>query len=319
MISLNFHCDLDGLYSAKSILSVYKCFNFLDLKSIEYGEDLSYLYNKYNKLIILDFGINFGKEKTILWVDHHIRSEVNEYGDISLIMESKSCVSLMKKFGLSKIEDQELDILDIIDSYTFDLEKTNIEDIIFPYDKNDKLFQYLKLNSVLIKNRKTNLAEDLVRQKTYNPEELIAFYEKKYTNCLKIKDLYKYKYLLYNKILKNKKEIINEFENVCVVDTRSFDRIDWFGYEKNLFYYILINYPVLIFTYLMKKYNIQIVANPFHKKFNNINIYKMLKNNFKNLNGHNNIINIYYENNDEFLDNMSKIIDIINLSLQNQS
>jgi hypothetical protein len=307
MLGLLFHNDLDGLISAKILINSNR-FNFDRFYPIDYGKDHSKIVNKCDEFVILDFGENIAGDKTVLWIDHHLRKSDEEF---AIIKEAPSCAQLLAEMEDITINKDILDIVNKIDSA--DYKNIDYADILFP-ELKDNFSKYFAINQMLMKNRKTNMALTLLMQDTYNPDILLEK-ANKVPDAITFDKYLKNKKVLMEKIIADKEDYIDIIENIPLLLTKKFDKDDWKGYDRNLFYFLMREYPYIIVVFEMgNNFNYQVSANPFNKNKKNT-VYELLEDSFDDLKGHENILNFQYSDKEKALIDLDKVIDNLSNSL----
>lgn len=311
---LIFHADLDGLYSAKLILnSDYK---IDEAYAVDYGRDYSDIVKNQKEFISVDFAENIAGEKTILFVDHHIRNENRSSGAKKEVIEkSESCVKLLitkRLVSQNLISEEDCKYINIVDSASFIESKVNPIDIIFP-DINSKLGKYILLNDLLRKNRKSNLQLYLLDQETMDINTLLYKTEKFSDSILKYEKYSQFKMQFYEKLEKNKEKFVKEFGEIPALFTKNFSQFDWKGYDKNIFNYLYKDKPFTMLVFEMNdKINVQIQKNPFCEEALKMkSLYESVKNIIKEPRGHENILMISFENIKDAINNLDNIISVI--------
>lgn len=305
------HGDLDGFYSA--VLLAREFHDEIDaVIPIEYGKDHSYLKDRYDKFIICDYAENIGGDKTILWVDHHIRQSNGAKNCI--IEDAPSCVRLIQKSGIVKdveLTEEIISNIDMVDSATFSFGNSFKEiDLLFPNPHEGELQKYIILNQLLSRNRKTKLFLELIMLNTLDINQLLDAVEKsnlpkvkKYDRCMTAKQD------LVERIMDRK--MIEDFSGVPVLFTKQFDKNDWPGYDKNIVAYLRQKSPYFAVVFdFSSGINIQVMANSFlrsKKEFKSP--ASILEEHFEELRGHEGILNFSFKNKEEAIESLDLIID----------
>jgi hypothetical protein len=311
------HNDLDGFYSGLLLLhsSKYQIDNVIP---VEYGNDYSYLKDRYSNFIIADYSNNIGSEKTILWIDHHVRQE--NCAKKTVIAESPSCVSLIMKENLAQenlISKKVIDYIDTVDSVNFKFDENfRQEDVIFP-EYDNELCKYIILNNLLSKNKKTNLVNELLLLNTLDINTFLHYIDNtKDHSVMKYNKYINTKKIFFDKLAKERKNFIKHFSGIPVLFTHNFTRNDWIGYDRNVFAYLMCHCPILIVSYNMNnKISYQVLNNFFYGK-TKVSLYDTLKNDFSDLKGHKNILNFTFDDNEKALKNLDLIIQKISETYQ---
>lgn len=307
---LLYHDDLDGLYSA-ILFKISEITEIAYALSIEYGKDYSYLSDKFDNFIILDFADNIMGAKTVLWVDHHLR-DGDEVNSFTVKGESPSCVSLMMENSIidSKLLSADVkEYIDIVDSADYDWSRYKKEDILLP-NINFELGKYIILNQLLRKNRKIALAENLYKTASLDVNEMLLNIEK--NNNPKITKYKKYinsKQSLIEKILKNKDKYIKRVSGIPILFTKKFEMTDWKGYDFNILSYLEVNSPYVVVVFdFGREVNVQIAKNIFCEKPSK-DVYSILKDMIPDPRGHKNILNLTFKGTESTILELSPMLN----------
>jgi hypothetical protein len=311
------HSDLDGFYSA--VLLARQFYDEVDsVMPVDYGKDYSYLKDRYDKFIICDFADNIGKEKTILWVDHHLRQ--TNGGKNQIIKPAPSCVRLLVESQV--IEDDELtesmiSNIDMVDSASFPFGQVfKPIDLVFPDPKDGEIQKYVTLNQLLNKNRKTDLFIELIMLNTLNVKVLLNAVDK--SKSRKIKKYEKYmeaKSNLIDKIIK--RQMVEYFDEIPVLFTKDFSKEDWIGFDKNIVAFLEKKAPYYIIVFDFKNgINIQLIVNPFVAAKRKVKSpASILEKDFDELRGHESILNFSFNDKEEAVKNLDLIINKMSVYL----
>lgn len=304
---LVFHNDLDGLYSAILLKAKHK---YDDFFPIDYGNHFQFSH-LCDELHLVDYAENVAPEKTTLWIDHHLREEVP---DFALIKESPSCTRLVYDEIGGEMPESYLQAIDIIDSanYSFNREFTR-EDVIFPEPKN-LLSKLLILNQLLMKNRRTNLAAKLLQLDTYDID--VFLYHIETYDVYQYRDYMHFKKRLIEKLIANHDTYIKIIDKVPILSTKKFSMIDWKGYDRNLFYYLVMKHPYNIVSFEMSgKYNFQICRNPFYKKKLDFTLVSLIGDDLEEIRGHEDILNLTFTDHTKALETLDVVIEKISSAI----
>jgi regulator of RNase E activity RraB len=312
---LVFHNDLDGLYSALLIARSDK-FDIDKVFPIDYGKDHSEIKEKCDQFIIVDYADNITEEKTLLWIDHHLKNkEEEELPECAIITESPSCLRLINQLGFEAedLTESVIDGVDIVDSAAYS--ETNISpvDVVFP-DVNTEIGQLLALNQMLMKNRKTNLIIELLLEDTFNPPALLYKAENSTGKKIHFQEYIDAKKELLDKFLNDEEgNYIQYFDNVPLLLTRHFAREDWKGYDRNVFYLLVKDYEFSITTFDFDgNFSFQIARNPFFNESRDKSLIDIIRDEVEDVRGHENILNFSYGSNKlEGLEKLDSIISLI--------
>lgn len=306
------HGDLDGFYSA--VLLAREFHDQIDaVIPVEYGKDHSYLKDRYDKFIICDYAENIGGDKTILWVDHHLRQLNGAKNQI--IEKAPSCVRLLQKSDV--IDDPELteaivSNIDMVDSASFPFgEVFEPLDLLFPNPYESELEKYIILNQLLSKNRKTGLFVELIMLNTLSIDQLIYSLNKSHSPKVKKYDMYmRAKQKLVEKIMKSN-TMIEDFDGVPVLFTKGLSKNDWVGFDKNIVAYLHQKSPYFIIVFdFAHGINIQVIINPFLRSKREIESpASILETLFDNLRGHEGILNFSFDDKEEAIKSLDLIIN----------
>jgi hypothetical protein len=315
-----FHGDLDGLYSG--LLFFLQNENQLtidEIRSVDYGQDHSTLKDQFDNFFVFDFAENPGGEKTVLWVDHHLRQGENG-ASCHVIGESPSCVRLLiDRNVVSKnlLAEEDVKCIDIVDSASYNWSNEfKHENLIFPSLTKGKLDRYIALNQLLRKNRKNGLAEKLFVTTSLKVDVLLYSIEKD-TNykTLKYKAFMDNKQKLLNKLSKGIDKYIKYFDEIPVLFTKEFTQEDWKGYDFNVFGYLVNKSPYLIVIYDFDNgINIQVARNAFCNTKSD-SVYSIIKEEVSDPRGHEGIMNVSFTNQNEAITKLDSIIKKLALHL----
>lgn len=311
-----FHGDLDGLYSGLLFYHTNK--NELDIhevRSIEYGQDHSTLYDQFDEFFIFDFADNPGQNKTTLWVDHHLRQGENG-AEFHLVEEAPSCVRLMIRKGLvddGLISDEDAKCIDIVDSAGYEWsDDFSQEDLIMPDPDKSRLNKFVVLNQLLRKNRKNGLCEKLFEHGALDVDRVLELVQHdrgpkttKYDLMMEVRQH------LLEKMIRDTDKYIKYFSDVPVLFTKEFSQKDWKGYDLNLLGYLANKSPYLIVVFDFRhEVNIQITRNVF---FNGEvkPVYPIIKSEVDDPRGHEGILNMTFPNTSAAIEKMDAIIGLL--------
>lgn len=310
------HSDLDGLYSALLFYHTVKDEIQIDeIRGIDYGQDHSTLYDQYDNFFVFDFAENPGEDKTVLWVDHHLRQEESS-AQMSVFEESPSCVRLMINKDLVRkdiLSEEDLNCVDAVDSATFNWESIKKEDILFPNINGSKLEKFLLLNQLLRKNRKRGLLEKLFVKEAVDIDRLLQFVEADNgPKTVKYKEYIDVKSKLIEKIITDEEnKYIKYFSGTPILFTKSFSFQDWKGYDLNILGYLANSskYMIVVFDFSSGT-NIQIARNMFYDG-PVPSLFNIIKEEVDDPRGHEGIINISFKTRDEAVDKIDKIVALL--------
>lgn len=311
---LIFHNDLDGLMSAMLIVES-GAFEIERVFPVDYGHDHSGIKDQCDQFVIVDYSDNITEEKTVLWLDHHLKDAGFELPDSAIIKEAPSCVRLLKDSGMmenSELSEEDVNCIDIVDSadYKFD-ESFTPEDVLFPNIHN-KLGQYIALNQLLMKNRKKNLSMILISEMSLDPKTMLYKANHAGANIINYDQYMTRKQKLMEKIIANTGEYIQYFSGIPVAITRTFAQHDWKGYDRNLFYYLANESPYIVVTFDMGgQFNFQVSRNLFSTVQPEKDVYTVIEEAVDEIRGHENILNFSFEDKNEGLAKLDEIIDLL--------
>lgn len=309
---LVFHNDLDGLYSALLIARSDK-FNIDKVFPIDYGKDHSKIKEECDQFIIVDYADNITEEKTLLWIDHHLNSK-EELPECAIITESPSCLRLVNQLGFEAddLTQSIINGVDIVDSAAFKEAGISPIDVVFP-DVNTEMGQLLALNQMLMKNRKTNLIIELLLEDTFDPPALLYKAENSKGKKIHFQEYMDAKKELLDKFLNDEEgNYIQYFDNIPVLVTRHFNKEDWKGYDRNIFYLLVKDHEFSITTFDFDgNFSFQVSRNPFFSKNGNKSLVDIIGDEVENIRGHENILNFSYGDNK--LEGLEKLDSIIAL------
>jgi hypothetical protein len=305
ILGLIYHNDLDGLYSALAILKS-NLFEIDLVFPVEYGQPHDSIKSQCDEFIIVDYADNITEEKTILWIDHHLKDEDFERKEEYHIKESPSCLRIIKEmYDLPELKEKIVDAIDLVDSA--DYSSLNPADVLFP-SVDDNIGRMLMLNQLLMKNRKTNLTIELLIEDTFDNATLLYKLDNSKSTKTHIKDYYDSKCNLFIK-LEEDENLIKEFEGIPVLMTNHFNKNDWTGYDRNVFYFHVMDKPYAITTFnFNNSFNFQVGRNPFYKEETNLKLNKIFEDE-EELRGHENILNFKFDNKEEGLEKLDYVID----------
>lgn len=310
---LIFHNDLDGLMSAMLIVES-EAFNIEKVFPVDYGHDHAGIKDQCSQFVIVDYADNITEEKTVLWLDHHLKEEGFKLPEAAIIKEAPSCVRLLKDSGMAddtELSEEDVKCIDIVDSADYPLDEIGPEDVIFP-DINTKLGQWTALNQLLMKNRKKNLSVILISEMIMDPKTMLYKAEKAGKHILGFDEYMQRKQKLMEKIIASPDEYIQYFSGVPVAITRTFSQYDWKGYDRNLFYYLANESPYVVVTFDMGgQFNFQVSRNLFAKVQPEKDVYTVIKDVVDEIRGHENILNFSFEDKNEGLAKLDEIIDLL--------
>ena len=312
---LIYNNDLDGLYSAKLMLK--SKYHISDSIPVDYGKDYSYLINKYDKFIFVDFSENFAEDRTELFIDHHIRNFKSYGAKKEIVEQSPSCLNVIIKNKIvesESISESYLKAINIVDSADYRNTKLNAIDVIFP-DLNTDLSKFILLNDLLRKNRKTNLSLKLLTNETFDVSSMLYQIEKSKYCKIKRKNYMENKMMFYDKLESKINSYCVDISGVPVLFTRHFSIKDWGGWDRNIFNFLKLNSPFTAIVFEMNNLiNVQIQKNPFCKKVIEESLYKKVKHLVKDPRGHENILMLTFK---DSIESMTALNDIINTISEN--
>ena len=311
-----FHGDLDGLYSGLLFYHTNKRdIDIHQVRSVEYGQDHETLYDHFDQFFIFDFADNPGRDKTTLWVDHHIRQGENG-AEYHVVEDAPSCVRLMLNKGLvgkGIISEEDAKCIDIVDSaeykWTDDFTK---EDLILPDPDKNRLNKFVVLNQLLRKNRKNGLCEKLFERESVDVERILHFIEidgghktTKYDYMMEAREK------LLKKMINESDKYIKYFSDIPVLFTKEFTMKDWKGYDLNLLGYLVNGSPYLIVVFdFSSGVNIQITRNVFYNgKIDPV--YSIVKEEIDDPRGHEGILNMSFPDSGAAIEKLDKIIALL--------
>jgi len=311
-----FHGDLDGLYSGLLFYhSVKDEINIDEVRAIDYGQDHSTLQDQFDKFFVFDFADNPGGKKTTLWIDHHLRQGDNG-AEIHIVEESPSCVRLMLDKEIIEpglIPEEDVQCIDIVDSASYIWSSSfTQEDLILPDPSKGRLSQFVVLNQLLRKNRKSGLAEKLFATEALDVERLLQYIENdKGPKTTKYDYFMEAKQKLMEKMMKAGDKYIKYLSDVPVLFTKNFSFKDWKGYDFNLFGYLVNKSPYIIVIFdFSSGVNIQITRNVFYEGEVKP-VYRIIKEEVDDPRGHEGIINMSFPDSNAAIAKIDKIIGLI--------
>ncbi len=311
-----FHGDLDGLYSAILFYNTNKDdLNIDEIRSIEYGQDHSTLYDQFDEFFVFDFAENPGGDKTILWVDHHIK-QGEDLAELSVVKETASCVQLMIESKIASrdiLSEKDVEYINMVDSAKFPWsDDFTYEDFLFPDPDKDRLSKFIVLNQLLRKNRKFGLAEKLFLTNDLDVERLLSRIENdKHEKTTKYSYMLECRQKLMEKMIANTDEYIKYFDKVPILFTKKFSQKDWKGYDLNILGYLANKSPYMIVIFdFGRDVNIQITRNIFCEGEHD-SVYQIIKDEIDDPRGHEGIINMTFENSIEAIKKIDKITKLL--------
>lgn len=315
---LIFHNDLDGLMSAMLIVES-DIFEVERVFPVDYGQNHTGIKEQCDQFVIVDYADNITEEKTVLWLDHHLKEEGFQLPDSAVIEEAPSCVRLLQKSGMiegTQLAEEDINCIDIVDSADYEFgESLTPEDVLFP-NIHTKLGQYIALNQLLMKNRKKNLSMTLISEMSLDPKTMLYRTSKAGPNIIDYDQYMERKQKLMEKIISNPDEYIQYFSGIPVAITRTFAQHDWKGYDRNLFYYLANDCPYIIVTFDMGgQFNFQVSRNLFSTIQPKKDVYSAIKSVVDEVRGHENILNFSFDNKNEGLAKLDEIIALLSKEL----
>lgn len=311
-----YHGDLDGLYSGLLFYHTNK--NDIDIhevRAVEYGQDHDTLYDQFDEFYIFDFADNPGRDKTVLWVDHHIRQGENG-AEFHIVEDAPSCVRLMIDKGLvadGLISKEDAACIDAVDSATFDWSDDFAqEDLILPDPAKGRLSQFVVLNQLLRKNRKHGLTEKLFEAGALDAERVLELIEKdRGPKTTKYDVMIAARQNLLEKMIRDTDDYIKYFSDVPVLFTKTFSQKDWKGYDLNLLGYLANKSPYLIVVFDFRhEVNIQITRNIFFDGEVKP-VYPIIKSEVDDPRGHEGILNMTFPDTSTAIDKIDAIIGLL--------
>jgi hypothetical protein len=305
------HSDADGLYSAIAYYLAQGKPEIGGYHSVDYGIDHSNLKDQYDKFWIFDYADNIGGDKTVLWVDHHLRRDDTCKG-VEIIEEAPSCVRLLARKNMIQMKEKDILCIDTVDSgdYTWSDSFTR-EDLLFPEPK-DRLSKYIILNQLLRKNRKHGLAERLFNIETLDVDTNLYYIEKD-PSAVRYTEYMNNKQRLFDKLLKGK--FIKYFDGIPVLFTKEFEKNDWKGWDMNMLGYLSHKSPFMIIVFDMaENINVQVLRNVFFNGERK-SVFDILKDSIDKPRGHENILNFTYKTHNEAITKLDGIISKLSVEL----
>jgi hypothetical protein len=313
--AIAYHSDLDGIFSG---IILNRRLGPATPIQLDYSKDVSGFYDKFDEFTIVDFGQNPFGDKTKLWIDHH---HINEEEDVSKLThdDSPSCVRTLQRLKyLQDVElsEEELDAIDVVDTASYDLTKLEPSVIVFP-SKDNVIERMMTFNQLLRRNRNTFITKDIFEADTLNVVEALDIIEKSNNpRVIKYFQFLKKKKHLFEKINKEKQNLVLEIGIVPMLNTENFSPSDWRGWDINLFGLLEQNRPFVSVLYkINNNINLQVYKNIYYRDSIKRSLYEILEDLDVEKEGHDNILNFHFKNGKEAFEVATKVFGEISEAL----